>query len=214
MGIPAGPRAEQQHPTKASAIQRPEVPGHRRSDLHRIEPGRQLWELRVLPGQGFPLREAALEQPLVRQPLNDAALHAGVVERKPHLTQLLEVQQRVLEPTERAAPGDRPLQQIPSSRVPHPVDEVLHIPVGLAGRDRLDADQPTIQPVFFLLIEGGRNGISKVRLRLTGLRVEPPGQDGARASWTGPRCSERDMMCCATYSASLPTPPTRAEVKL
>ena len=44
---------------------------------------------------------------------------AGVMERKPDLTQIREVQQRVLEPAERTAPGDGPLEQIPCPWIPH-----------------------------------------------------------------------------------------------
>jgi len=75
--------------------------------------------LLVLPHLQFAFRDAAFDQSMTCQPLNRPTFHAGVMERKPDLTQIREVQQRVLEPAERTAPGDGPLEQIPCPWIPH-----------------------------------------------------------------------------------------------
>jgi hypothetical protein len=63
--------------------------------------------------------------------------------------------------------GDGALQELPGSRIPHTADEVLHVPVGFPGPDRLDRDQPLVQGVFVPI---GVHGV-KVGLRLAGSRI-------------------------------------------
>jgi hypothetical protein len=166
------PRAEEEDPAKACAVEGAEVLGHRFGDLDRIEPRGQLGERRVFPRPHLPLRDRALDQLLVCQPLDGAALHAGVVEGEPRLTQIGEVQQHVLEPAEGASPGDGPLPQVPRPLVPHAADEVLHVPICFSGRDRLDADHSPIRRVL-LLAKAGGEGV-QVGLRGASARVEPP----------------------------------------
>ena len=172
MRVPSGPRAEQQDPTQARAVERTDVLGHRLHDLDRIEPRGELWELRVPSRLELPVGHASLDQSLVHQPLDDPTSHADVMERKPCLTQLREVQKGVLEPPEGSPPGDGPLEQAPGSRVPHPADEVLHVPVRLAGQDRLDTDQATFLRMVTLPDADGVR--IEVWLGVTGSRIEPP----------------------------------------
>src|SRR2546428_577640 len=68
------------------------------------------------------------------QPLEAATFHAGVVETEPRLTEVGELEERVLEPAEGAPSGDGPRQHLPRPGVPHTADEVLEVAVALSRR--------------------------------------------------------------------------------
>src|SRR5438034_4043949 len=136
----------------------------------RIEWPRELRRLRVWSVRNRTLGGGGLDKPFVEKPANRPPLEPGIVKAEPRLAQLGELEQRVLEAAKGATPRDRALEQIASLRVAHTFDEVLHVFVRLARRDRVDRPKPTRLCVgLVLLLE-----VVAPEHDLAGLRIEPP----------------------------------------
>jgi hypothetical protein len=80
------------------------------------------------------LRQLALDDLVVDQPLHRAPLAARVVEGKPRAPQRRVLAQGILETPERTATDHRALEPVARPRVAHVADEVLHIAVAAAPR--------------------------------------------------------------------------------
>jgi hypothetical protein len=82
------------------------------------------------------------------------------------------LEELVLEPPERPAPGDRPFQAIAHVRIGHGGREVGHVLIGLAGFEGFDEDQAPVVRVTFTQRVSEALG---PQLQLAGRRIDPPG---------------------------------------
>src|SRR3989442_1662177 len=141
MGVAACPRAEEHDLPQPIAVEPPQVACDIARDLASVEAALDSREYGIRPCGERAFGLLLRDERLVPQPLDDATLHARVVEGEPRGPQVGELAQRVLEPAERAPPGDRSLEQLTRLRVAHALREIREVRVALACVERVDASQ-------------------------------------------------------------------------
>src|SRR5215469_44149 len=96
-----------------------------------------------------PSAGVVIDQPLVEEPLDGAALRPRIPKRLPgrHQVGVLLVQ-LVLEPSEGAAAADRPTQPTPGAVIADPLDEVEHVSVPHRGGQRIDRNEVKVLKVY------------------------------------------------------------------